>query len=551
MTDNKKPFSQEKKKKDLSTPSSEFGSGRVSSSWPELSLSADLEASNESDSPSPDNKSDKPPEKKTLGKIDPKKLPFDGEGVTRSKNTEYDDSAPETSQPEGGEGDSGGPDQGDIEYMSPVRASYMRQPKRRAPILLYSIGAFFICAFIWASFAELDEVTRGEGRVVPSGQVKTIDHLEGGIVKNILIRDGDIVEKGQVLLEIDSTVAKARYEEGLSMYYQSFAQIVRVKAQLAGEEFIIPEEVLKNAPEIAAKEKDTYESSVKRLNNEKEIATREVEQREQERIEAQFKVEQLQNRLSLAEEELKLTEPLVNSGIAPKVDWIRIKRDINDTKGELAGAKSNVPRTEAAYLQAKQKLDQVVVNFHTDWYKELQEAERRWAEIKDATTTGLDRITRTEVRSPVRGTIKELKVNTIGSVVQPGEDLVDIVPLEDTLLIEAQVRPSDVAFLRPGMPAVIKITAYDFSIYGGLDATLVDISAGTIIEEKPQQQKAEQEFFRIRLRTDKNYLGTEANPLPISPGMTAQVDILTGKKTVWQYIIKPILRAKENALTER
>ena len=547
MSDNKKNNNDMAKSRD--------GKSGIGDDWSELSLTEDMNISNETEPKKPEKKKGKSSKKQApveaLGKIEPKKIPAQQAKDDSSNKTGHVETKTETQTPlqlSGGEGGSEGPDQEDVDYMNPLMASHMRKPKKWAPILLYSIVAFFVCAFIWANLAKLDEVTRGDGRVIPSGQVKIIDHLEGGIVKDILVKEGEIVEKGQTLLRIDSTIAKARYEEGLILYYQILARIARIKAQLSGKPYVVPEEVVKKAPEIAAKEKDTYDAAVSRLNNEEEIAAQGVEQRKQEKLEAQSRIEQLENQLVLAQEELTMIEPLVKSGVAPKVDWIRIKRDINKTKGELAAARANLPRSQAALLQSQQEFEQVRVNFRNEYYRELQEAERRWAEIKDATTTGLDRLTRTEVRSPVRGTIKEIEVNTIGGVLQPGQDLVHIVPLEDTLMIEAQVRPSDVAFLRPGMKAIIKITAYDFAIYGGLDAILVAISADTIIEEN---QRGEEEFFRIRLRTDKNYMGSEANPLPISPGMTAQVDILTGKKTVWQYIMKPILRATQNALTER
>ncbi len=439
-------------------------------------------------------------------------------------------------------------EQEDVEYMSPVTGAYKHKPKGWGGILLYAIGGFFVLAILWSFVAQLDQITRGEGTIIPSGQTKIIDHLEGGIIKEIKVKEGDVVEQGQILLLVDATVAKDKYAEGLTVYYRTQAQIARLRAQSEGKPFVVPEEVKKNAPEIAEKEMALYHEALKRIENERNIAKNELEQRNQEFEQAKTKVVQLEDRLKLSQEEMKMMAPLVRSGIAPKMDWIKVQRDVSDTKGELAGARVAVPKAQAAIGEAKQKLEQVEINIRTEENRELREAQLRWADIKDNTVKDLDRLTRTEIRSPVRGTIKELKINTIGGVIQPGKDLIAIVPLEDQLLVEAMVQPADVAFLRPGMKAVIKITAYDYGVYGGLDATLLDISADTIIDEKTREQK---KFFRIRLKTDKNYLGTETHRLPISPGMTAQVDILTGKKTVWQYIMKPILKAKDNALTER
>lgn len=436
----------------------------------------------------------------------------------------------------------------DIGFMSAVTGAHKSKPKSWGSVLLYAIGGFIVLALVWSFFAKLDQITRGQGQIIPSGQTKIIDHLEGGIIKEILVKEGDIVEQGQVLLLVDATVAKDKYEEGLMVYYRTQAQIARLKAQAENQPFVMPEDVQKNAPEIARREQALYEQALNRVQNEKQIATNELEQRQQEYLQAKAQVDQLENRLSLIEQEAQLMEPLLKSGIVPKMDWIRVQREISDTKGELASARVSVPKAEAAINEAKQKLEQVEISIRNEENRELREAQLRWADIKDNTVKDLDRLQRTEIKSPVRGTIKELKINTIGGVVQPGKDLIAIVPLEDQLLVEAQISPADVAFLSPGMKAVIKVTAYDYGIYGGLDAVLLDISADSIVDEKTKDQK---QYFRIRLKTNKNYLEKDGKKLAISPGMTAQVDIITGKKTVWQYIMKPILKSTSNALTER
>lgn len=443
--------------------------------------------------------------------------------------------------------DTGGPDETDISFMSPTAASRLTKPVNWSSVLLYTVLAFFVIALIWANFASLDEVSRGQGRVIPSGQIKVIDHLEGGIVKDILVKEGDVVDQGQVLLRIDSTAAKSKYDEGLSLYYRTLAEITRLKAQLDKKDYIVPEEVQKGDPDVAASSIETYNATNSQVQNQKLIAEQEVLQKKQELSEVEAKVDELTKAVELTQQEVDLTAPLVKSGVSPKVEWLRLQKDLVNAKGQLETAKVNIPKAKAALLQAQQKYDQVEYNAREEFFKQLADAERRWAEVKDMTTTGLDRLQRTDLKSPVRGIIKVLKVTTIGGAVQAGQDLLEIVPLEDTLLIEAEVSPQDVAFLHPGMPAVIKISAYDFSIYGGLNATLIDISADSIV--KPEDKN--KEYFRVKLRTEKNHLGSDNNPLPISPGMTAQVDILTGKKTVMQYVLKPILKAKQNALTER
>ena len=229
----------------------------------------------------------------------------------------------------------------------------------------------------------------------------------------------------------------------------------------------------------------------------------------------------------------------------PKGDLLRLRRQVNDLQGELEQGRLAVPRAESALGEAGKRIEKAFSTFRAEAQRDLNAHEAEIAGLKEVVFAGEDRVRRTEVRSPVRGTIKTLKIGTIGGVVQPGADLVEIVPLEDTLLVEAQVRPADIAFLAPGLPAMVKITAYDFSIYGGLKGVVEDISADTIVNERDES------FYRVRVRTDRNYLGAEGQPLRIIPGMTAQVDVLTGEKTVLDYLLKPILRARSRALTER
>ncbi len=437
--------------------------------------------------------------------------------------------------------------QNDIEYMPALTAAHKRRPNKAAPILLFSIAAFFVIAVLWANWAKLDEITRGDGRVIPSGQIKVIDHLEGGIVRNINVKEGMLVKKDQLLLQIDNTVAETRHEEARMHFYRALTAAVRIKAQLSGKSFVVPQIIEKNAPEVAAKELDRYNAAQQRMKNETAIATHSLEQRQEELIDLQKRASMLEEQYKLTLEELNINIPLAKQGIVAKVELIRLKREVNNTKGDLESTKINIRRSEAALEEAQERLQQVAITMHTEDLRELKDAERRLSEMRDVFATESDKLTRTDILSPVNGIIKELMVHTIGGVIQPGQDLLAIVPLEDTLLIEAQIRPADVAFLRPGLHSIVKITAYDFAIYGGLDATLVDISADSIEDE----QKGEV-FFRVRLKTKTNHLvGRQGEKLPITPGMVASVDILTGKKTVLHYLLKPIRRGLNVALTEK
>ncbi|HET6520066.1 MAG TPA: HlyD family type I secretion periplasmic adaptor subunit [Geminicoccaceae bacterium] len=434
----------------------------------------------------------------------------------------------------------------DAEFVTGRGAAAFQGPRFFAHLLLIAVVAFFVVAFAWASWATVDEVTRGEGKVIPSRHVQVIQNLEGGIVAEILTREGAIVERGDALLRIENVMAASDLRELRSRYHSLLAAVGRLRAEVDETAVSFPPELLAEAREVAENEQALFNARQDELQTQLEILRGQAEQQEQQLTELRFKIEQLERSHQLAAEELALTEPLARQRIVPKVDLLRLQRQVHELKAELEASRLAVPRVESALREANRRIQEAFLTFRATSLRELNALRAELAGVAARIAAGEDRVTRTEVRSPVRGTIKRLLVNTVGGVIQPGADLVEIVPLEDTLLVEARVRPSDIAFLHPGLPAQVKITAYDFSIYGGLEAEVEDISADTILDERGQES-----FFRVRVRTAKNHLGTDEHPLPIIPGMTTQVDIMTGDKTVLHYLMKPILRARERALRER
>jgi adhesin transport system membrane fusion protein len=424
-----------------------------------------------------------------------------------------------------------------------------RVTRRFAHILLGMVFVIVISFLVWADQAVLDEVTRGEGRVVPSGQTQIIQNLEGGILAEVLTSEGQIVEKGQVLMRIDNTAAESRLRELKQRYYAGLATVTRLEAEIAGvsdpEAVKFPDELVQSAPDVARSELSLFQIRQQQLQSQLAILQDQLSQRQQELAELRGKADNLRNSFGLAQKELDITRPLANQGVVSQVDLLRLERQVNDLKSEISAADLAKPRAEAAVEEAQKRLKERIVTFKTDASQDLTKAKLELSATTEEMAANQDRVTRTEVRSPVHGTIKEIKIRTIGGVIQPGQNLIEVVPIEDTLLVEAQIRPSDIAFIRPKQAAVVKITAYDFSTYGGLDAVVEQISADTIENEKGEH------FFRIRLRTDKNFLGTADKPLPIIPGMTASVDILTGHKTVLEYLLAPVMRARDTALRER
>lgn len=433
----------------------------------------------------------------------------------------------------------------DADFMSEVSAATLETAHFGGHSLLFLTALFFVVAGWWASVTTLDEVTRGDGKVVPSSKVQVIQNLEGGILAEVLVAEGQIVEKGQPLLKIDDTRFSSSFRETQLKYYELLARSSRLEAESEGVAFSIPEEVKQQQPILAADEMALYQSRQRELESTIRVLNQQAEQRKQELVESKARQHQLRRSYQLSNEELTMSEPLVLQGVMSKVELLRLKRTVNDLRGEMDANRLAIPRIEASLNEVEQKIDEQGVHFQTDAARELSEVKAELARTKEIVFSLEDRVTRTQVKSPVKGTVKVLKINTVGGIIQPGMDLVEIVPIEDNLLVEAKIRPADIAFLRPGQNAMVKLTAYDFSIYGGLPAKLERISADTIVDEKDDS------FFLIYLRTEKNYIDSSKGNLEIIPGMTTSVDILTGKKTVLDYLLKPILKAKNEALRER
>ena len=433
----------------------------------------------------------------------------------------------------------------DADFIVGPTSARLMGPRAFTHLLLLIIIGFFALFFAWASWAELDEVTRGDGKVIPSRQVQKVQNLEGGIVAAIDAREGEVVEPGEVLLRIDNVRAASDLSENRQRHLALLGALARLRAEVDNTALTFPPEVLADAPEVATNEHALHQARQEDLQSEIAILRSQAEQRGQELTELRSRIDQLTRSQALAEEELAITAPLAANRVVSKVGFLRLQREVNDLTGELDAARLALPRVEAAVGEAKRRIEERQLNFRAEAQRELNAIQPEATALAEVIKAAADQVQRTEVRSPVRGTIKRLLVNSVRGVVQPGADLVEIVPLEDTLLIEAKVRPADIGFLHPGQEAMVKVTAYDFSIYGGLKGVVEDISADSIADDRGEN------FYRVRVRTHDNALEKAGEPLPITPGMTAQVDILTGEKTVMDYLLKPILRAKERALRER
>ena len=418
-----------------------------------------------------------------------------------------------------------------------------QQQAKGARILLWGSLLAVVALLIWAALGTIDEVVRGQGKVVPSRQVQVVQSLDGGLVEEILVRPGERVEEGQVLLRIDPTRYTSSLGESRAEVQALRAKAARLEALATGEIFKLPEEVIKEAPQVAEMERRVWESKTREIETSLSIARDQLNQRQQELRETMANRDQAASSCSLTSEELAVTRPLLQSGAVSEVDLLRLQRDVARFCGEARAAGAQIGRIQAAIQEANRKVQESELNARNQARVELSETQARLSTLEQGQIALADRVKLAEVRAPVRGTINTLMVNTVGGVVQPGKDILDIVPMDDSLLLEVQVNPKDIGFLHAGQKAEVKFTAYDFAVYGGLPGLVEQIGANTITDEKGNS------FYIVKVRTEKAHVGTAE--LPIISGMQAEVHILTGRRTLMQYLLKPILRAKSNALTER
>lgn len=373
-----------------------------------------------------------------------------------------------------------------------------------ARLTLYVMALCCASLLAWAHFAILDEVTVGTGKVVPSSQVQVIQNMEGGILAELHVREGDSVKAGQSLLRIDDTRFVSNYREGRARHLAIQAANVRLMAEANGKtpEFTLA--MRREAPDVVKSELLLFNTRGTELDN---------------------SIANIQKSLNSAMQELEMNQPLLEKGAVSEVELLRLRRQASELQGQI-DERRNRFRSEA----------------QSEYNKNRAEMEVNHA----SSIAAQDRVTRTTVRAPIGGIVKRVMVTTTGGVIQPGEKIMEIVPVADRLLVEAKIRPSDIAFVHPGQQAMVKVSAYDYSIYGGLKGFVEQVSADAIDEERKDES-----YYKVLVRTERNALGTQEKPLPIIPGMTATVEVMTGHKSVLDYLLNPLLKIRESALRER
>jgi len=414
--------------------------------------------------------------------------------------------------------------QSDFAFANDIRSAVELRTPRTSRLVLLCTLALLVVGIVWAHFAVLDEVKRGNGKVISSRQTQVLQSLEGGLVLDILVREGDIVKQGQVLMRIDDTKFSADLGEVRERRASNAARVARLEAEVSGADAPkFSDELVKNASQVVETERNLFLARVKKLSQDVDVLAQQETR--------------LSGSLKLLSREVEITRNLYAQKVVPEIEMLRLERQASEIRGQLAETQSRIANIKTAFKSQAEE--------------DLAKSRGDLAVLEENIKSAQDRVRRADLKSPVNGIVNKLNVTTVGAVVQPGANLMDIVPLDDSLLVEGRIRPQDIAFIRPHQDAIVKITAYDSSVYGSLKGKVERISADTIADDKPERGEKGETFYRVMVRTDKNHLGTAENPLPIIPGMVTTVEVLTGAKSVLDYIVKPARMLRDEALRER
>ncbi|EKS39951.1 HlyD family type I secretion periplasmic adaptor subunit [Afipia clevelandensis] len=441
--------------------------------------------------------------------------------------------------------------QSDFSFSNDIRSAIEMRTPRTARMLLFASLAMIATFVVWAHFAVLDEVKRGSGKVVPARQIQVVQSLEGGIISELLVSEGTIVEQGQPLARIEDTSFASQFGEVRERQAAMAARVLRLEAETQGIPLKFPETLEQNSPRSVAAERNVYDARARKLAQDIDVIQQQEAQKRREVDELRASEDRFSGTLKLLSREVELTRNLYNQRVVPEIEMLRVDRQATDMRGQLSVVQATIVKTETAIQESQSRIAGARASFVAQAEEDLAKSRADLAVLDENIKYAQDKVRRTELKAPVRGIVNKLNVNTIGAVVQPAANLMELVPIDDTLLVEGRIRPQDIAFIRPNHPAVVKLSAYDSSVYGSLHGKVERISADTIIDEKGDKNERGETFYRVMIRTEKNHLGTAEHPLPVLPGMVATVEILTGSKSVLDYLVKPARVLRDEALRER
>lgn len=433
---------------------------------------------------------------------------------------------------------------GDLKYMRSLSAAVIERSPKKLIFTVQIILAFVVVAILWMNWAEIDVVVRGSGKVIPARQVQVVQSLEGGVVAEILVSEGDLVNANQPLIKLSEIAFSSSFQENRLLYYELRVRSIRLTAEAHGRQFVQDAELEKLAPEALRSEEGLYKSNKQQLDETISILSEQVQQQERVLEEAESKARQLTRTLKLLKKEVRIKKPLVKDGIISEIEYLQLQQRESEVEGELEIADIAIPRTQSSIEEARGKLEQGRLDFANQAKRELNEVLAEISRIAQTQTALQDRVSRTTLRSPVKGVVKQLHANSIGGVIAPGGQVLEIVPVGESLLVETRIKPADIASISIGQLTRLKFSAYDFAIHGSLSGKVVFVSADTVTEDNGDS------FYIVRVEPDKSFLGHEERPMSIKVGMTSEADIITDKKSILEYLLKPINRGLERALTE-
>jgi len=433
----------------------------------------------------------------------------------------------------------------DYEFMHSLSAAVLQKsPSTLRAIMYFWIIAVFIFV-VWAKFALIDEIARGDGEIIPSGENQMLQNLEGGIVEEILVQEGEDVQEGQILLKINNEKSRSSFSSNAIKADVLDAKILRLRAESSGERFKVDKGLKERIPLLVRNEESLHLTNTQQLKSKINALKEQLSQRRQELSEAQTHLKHLESSSKMIKKEVRMTKPMVAKGVRSKIDFLKLQREANEIEDRYTATKKSIPRLRSAIKEVQSHMNETTLMYRSEAKAKLNEAVADLRALRSDSTALKDQVTRTIVRAPMNGIVQKLYVHTIGGVIRPGADIMEIVPIDERLLVEVKIKPKDIAFIYYKQKAIVKFTAYDFSIYGGLTGEVVLISPDTIKDEKDNV------FYKVRIKTDKNYIERKGKRLKLIPGMTTSVDIITGQKSVLDYILKPILKTKQYTFTER
>lgn len=433
----------------------------------------------------------------------------------------------------------------DYEFMHSLSSAVLISTPRKIRMIMYFWVVAIAMFVAWAYFAQIDEIARGDGDIVPSGENQMIQNLEGGIIEEILVKEGQVVEKDQLLIKIDNQKSQSSFSTNAIKADALDAKIVRLTAEASGQKFNVSKDMMQRIPQFIENEKSLYDTNQQQLNSKLNALKEQLIQKKQELSEAKSSRNSMKESLKFINAEVRMTKPMVAKGVRSRIDYLKLQREANEVEEKYNSARLAIPRLNSGIKEVQSTIEETMFIYKSDAKLKLNEAVSELRGYRANSTALHDQVKRTLVRAPMKGIIQKLFIHTRGGVIQPGADILEIVPTDSTLLVEVKIKPSDIAFIYFGQKAIVKFSAYDFAIYGGLEGEVVLISADTITDQK------ENVFYTVRIKTNKNYLERQGKKLRIIPGMTVSVDIITGRKSVLDYILKPILKTKQYTFTER